>query len=145
MTCHKRSDTEQGIEKWVVAGNPEASKLFLVIKNGSMPKKADPLPLSDVEFVRQYIIDKEKLRALEVIDFLTLKNEILIPHCLNCHKKMDNEEGLQRWINPNEPMKSRLLQAVVEGKMPKNSPALAIDDQRIIIKYLNNFLIKGNP
>ncbi|MFA5582574.1 MAG: hypothetical protein WDA09_00035 [Bacteriovoracaceae bacterium] len=140
MTCHKRSGTAEGIEKWIIAGDPENSKLFKVIKDGSMPKKADPLPIADLEFVRKYILDLATIRNLETIDFVTLKNEILVPYCLNCHKKMDNEESLKRWINMSDPMNSRLLQTVVEGKMPKKGPPLNDSELMLIKKYLNNFL-----
>src|SRR5690606_19874620 len=128
ITCHKRSGTEEGIEKWVIAGDPENSKIFKVIRDGSMPKKADPLSTADLEFVRQYIIDLATRRNLETIDFVTLKNEILVPYCLNCHKRMDNEENLKRWIDLNNPLNSRLLQAVIEGKMPKNGPPLDTEE-----------------
>lgn len=140
ISCHKRSGTEEGIEKWIIAGDPENSKMFKVIRDGTMPKKADPLSTADLEFVRQYIIDLATIRNLETVDFDILKNEILVPHCLNCHKRADNEEGIQRWIDPNDPMSSRLLQAVVEGKMPKKAAPLNEEQQSIIIKYLNNFL-----
>ena len=53
--CHKKMDTEEGINKYIVAGNPEQSKFFLVIENGSMPKKAKPLTTEYLEFVRRYI------------------------------------------------------------------------------------------
>jgi len=142
LTCHKRSGTEEGIEKWIVPGDPENSKIYQVIKNGTMPKKAEPLSTADLEFVRQYIMDIPKVRAQLTVDFETLKNEILVPHCLSCHKRMDNEESLKRWINTEAPMKSRLLQAVLEGKMPKNAAPLTKNDQNIIIQYLNNFLVK---
>lgn len=145
MGCHKRSGTEDGIKNWVVPGDPESSKLYQVIKSGQMPKKADPLPTTEVEFVRQYILDMASARVLETVDFDTLKNEILAPHCLTCHKRMDNEESIMRWVNVSEPMKSRLLGVVIEGKMPKNGTPLTSREQNIIKKYLNNFLSKENP
>ena len=140
IVCHKKSSTEEGIAKWVVAGRPEESKLFTTIKEGLMPKRADPLPLKDVELVRQYILDLVKVRRLEKIDFETLKNEVLTPYCLSCHKRMDNEESLQRWVNVDEPMKSRLLGSVLEGKMPKNGPKLSEQEIALITKYLNQFI-----
>lgn len=140
ISCHKKSGTEEGIAKWVVPGEPEQSKLFNSVKEGRMPKKASPLPLADVELIRQYIVDLPKIRRLEKIDFETLKNEILVPHCLSCHKKMDNEESLQKWVNHNEPMKSRLLQSVIEGKMPKKGEKLVASEIELIIKYLNQFI-----
>ena len=142
IVCHKKSDTEEGIAKWVKAGDPENSKLFLVVKEGRMPKNSSPLSLSDVEFIRQYIIDLNKFQKLETVNFETLKNEILVPHCLTCHNKMDNEENLQRWVNQEEPLKSRLLQVVIEGRMPKNADNLSQAEQIVIQKYLNNFVKK---
>lgn len=144
INCHKRSGTEDGIKNWVIAGDPENSKLFKVIKDGRMPKNSDPLPSSELEFVRLYIMDMAKTRVLETVDFNTLKNEILAPHCLSCHKRMDNEESLMRWVNVTDPMSSRLLGVVKEGKMPKNAAPLSINEQNMIIKYLNNFLSKEN-
>ncbi len=140
ISCHKKSGTEEGVAKWVVPGEPEQSKLFNSVKEGRMPKKANPLPLADVELIRQYIVDLPKIRRLEKIDFETLKNEILVPHCLSCHKKMDNEESLQKWVNHQEPMKSRLLQSVIEGKMPKKGEKLVASEIELITKYLNQFM-----
>lgn len=144
ISCHKKSDTEDGIKNWFIPGQPENSKLYLVIKDGRMPKKADPLPTSELEFVRKYIIDALEQKKLSTVDFNTLRNEILIPHCLSCHKRMDNEENITKWINLKSPLESRLLQAVVEGKMPKKADPLSINEQNIIRRYLNNFLIKEN-
>lgn len=140
ISCHKKSGTEEGIAKWVVPGEPEKSKLFNSVKEGRMPKRANPLPLKDVELIRQYIVDLPKIQRLEKIDFETLKNEILVPHCLTCHQRMDNEENLQKWVDQSEPMKSRLLQSVIEGKMPKKGEKLSKTEIELITKYLNQFI-----
>lgn len=56
LKCHKKSGEEEGLSRWIIAGDPENSKLYQVIKDGSMPKSAAPLGSADVELVWQYIL-----------------------------------------------------------------------------------------
>jgi hypothetical protein len=65
LVCHASMKDEQKLltPKRVVRGNAEESKLFQLLKNGSMPAKSpahpevkgDPLTTKDLEIVREYI------------------------------------------------------------------------------------------
>ena len=43
------------MKEWVVPGSPEESILYEVIKDGSMPKKAQPLDSRYLDLVFRYI------------------------------------------------------------------------------------------
>ena len=134
LTCHKRSGTEDGIAKWVVPGNPEESKLYQVIKDGRMPKKAAPLSTADLEFVRKYILDQA------TVTFEKINSEILGPSCVSCHKRMTSEESLMKWINLDDPFNSPFYRVVKEGRMPKRADPLPESKQQLILNYLKTFV-----
>ncbi len=53
--CHKWAKTEDGIKKFIVPGNPEASELFQSVRSGEMPEDAPPLTTKELELLRGYI------------------------------------------------------------------------------------------
>ena len=56
MGCHDWAPFEDLFKKKVKAGNPDASKLFLMVERGSMPEFADPLNAVELELIRAYIL-----------------------------------------------------------------------------------------
>lgn len=75
------------------------------------------------------------------VDFETLKSKILIPHCIKCHKKMDQAEGLTKHITNNDPYSSRLFLSVKEGTMPKKAAPLSTEEIEIVRKYIENLKV----
>jgi uncharacterized membrane protein len=51
------------------------------------------------------------------LDFATIKNEILTPHCISCHSQYNSYNGVRREI-------SKIAATVSSNRMPKNAPAL---------------------
>ncbi|MCM2348373.1 MAG: hypothetical protein NDI69_00035 [Bacteriovoracaceae bacterium] len=139
LKCHKSLTSEEALAKWVVAGDVEGSKLYQVIKDGSMPKKAAPLSSAELELVRHYI-EGLTMPPQEIVNFEIIQKEILNPSCVSCHKSMTSEANLMKWINPEDPLNSRFYLSVKEGRMPKKADPLALDKQELILQYLKNFL-----
>lgn len=130
--------TEEALlEKWIIPGKPEESRLFLVVENGKMPKNASPLSTADLEFIRNYI---NGLASKTVVTFEQIQKEVLEPSCIACHKRVTSEEALMRWINTEDPLNSKFIQVVRSGKMPKDAPPLDIDKQKLILQYLKSFI-----
>ena len=142
--CHSNLETEEGVQKWIVPGKPHESKLFVHVEDGSMPADGDALTTQELEIVRRYIISLTREAPEEenpsVITFENIKNEVLLPHrCLQCHKKMDNEEALKVWIDQGSPDNSKLLVRVLDGSMPKNGPAVPEDKIELLKQYVGQF------
>jgi uracil-DNA glycosylase len=75
---------------------------------------------------------------LKVVNFEDLKREVLVPHCIGCHKRMDTEEGLARYIVPGQPEQSKLFLAIENGSMPKRANPLSTEYLEFVRRYIEN-------
>ncbi len=57
LRCHRSMANEANLMGWVDLSNPVSSKMYVTVKNGSMPKRAAPLSAEQQEFILQYIKD----------------------------------------------------------------------------------------
>ena len=54
--CHGDwASSEEGVDAYVVAGDPESSLLYLRVEDGTMPYRGVPLTELELELVRNYI------------------------------------------------------------------------------------------
>ncbi|WPU66885.1 hypothetical protein [Peredibacter starrii] len=136
ISCHKGFTDETRILKHVKENDPEISPLFQSVKTGRMPKKAPPLESRELEIVRRYV---ESVRIERVVTYDELKEKILVPKCIECHKKSGEETNIMRWIDQENPSESKLIKATESGRMPKNNPKLSAYELNLIRNYLNNF------
>lgn len=136
ISCHKGFTDEQKILKHVKGNDPEISPLFDSVKTGRMPKKAAPLNSRELEIVRTYI---EGIRIERLVTYDELKEKILAPKCMTCHKKAGEEANIMRWINQDSPMESKLLETTESGLMPEDNPPLSASELNLIRNYLSNF------
>lgn len=135
--CHKKFSIEENMLKYIDGNNPDTSKLFEVVRNGSMPKKAAPLTTLELEMVRMYIQNVEVIRN---VTFAELKKEILEPKCLGCHKKSGDEALLiERWVDKKSPFASKLYLTTKSGRMPKKANHLTPEEMKFIKGYLRTF------
>ena len=134
LKCHKGFSEEENVLKHVVDNNPDESPLFDSVKTGRMPKRDMALNSDELEIVRLYIenLDGE-------VNFDELKAKVLAPKCLNCHKRITDEESLMRWINEDLPEESKLLTTTKSGYMPKNGTPLSAKEMKVIQQYLQQF------
>ncbi len=137
VSCHKNFAIEENMLKYIDGNNPDTSKLFQVVLDGSMPKKAKPLTTLELEMVRTYI---EKVEVIRDVTFAELKTQILEPKCLGCHKKAGDEAVLiQRWVDKKSPFASKLYISTKNGSMPKNADPLTKEEMKLIKGYLRTF------
>lgn len=134
--CHDDMDAEERLLNYITPGEPEKSPLFLLTEDGSMPMGGDPLPTDELEIIKDYIINLRPA-ADAVVTFTQLKAEILQPfNCLQCHKKMDTEESLAKWIDKSKPENSKLYLRVKDRSMPKNGRPLNTDEIDKVLNYI---------
>jgi len=137
ITCHENFKIEENMLKYIDGNNPDTSKLFQVLKDGSMPKKSKPLTSVELEMVSTYIQNVEIIRD---VSFAELKTEILEPKCLSCHKKAGDEAVLiQRWVDKKSPFASKLYISTKNGSMPKKADHLTAEEMKFIKGYLRTF------
>lgn len=135
--CHKNFAIPENMLKYIDGNNPDTSKLFEVVKDGSMPKKAKPLNTVELEMVRTYI---ENVEVIRDVSFAELKEKILTPKCLSCHKKAGDEEVLiTRWVDKKSPFASKLFKSTKNGSMPKKDVPLTKEEMKLIKGYLRTF------
>lgn len=135
--CHKKFEIPENMLKYIDGNNPDTSKLFQVVKDGSMPKKAKPLNSLELEMVRTYI---ENVEVIRDVSFAELKEKILEPKCLSCHKKAGDEQVIiTKWVDKKNPFASKLFNSTKNGSMPKKDKALTKEEMKIIKGYLRTF------
>jgi hypothetical protein len=134
--CHKSFKVQDNMQKYINGNDPDTSKLFEVVKNGTMPKKAPPLTSLELEMVRAYIMNVE---VIEKVSFQELKTQILDPKCISCHKKKVDEASIKGWLDVKSPFTSKLYLATKSGSMPKKAPHLTKEEMMIIKGYLKSF------
>lgn len=55
LRCHSAMDNEVAQSNWIDKVNPENSKLYLRVKDGTMPRRGTPLNEEELKFVLDYI------------------------------------------------------------------------------------------
>lgn len=147
VRCHSSASTEAGLKSWVVAGNPDASPLFLRSEDGSMPKDAAPLSTRDLQEIRAYIANLKPSTPTPTpsptpsagVTFSQIKSAVLTPYsCTSCHS-MSTESGVARYINVSSPDRSTLYTSVKSGSMPKGSTKVPADKQALLLQYVRDY------
>lgn len=134
VSCHKNFKIEENLLPYINENDPDSSKLYEVVKNGSMPKKAPPLTSLELEMVRNYISNVEVIKN---VSFDQLKKEIIEPKCLSCHKKSGDEAFItEKWVNKKSLFESKLYTTTLNGSMPKKSVPLSKEEMKLIKGYL---------
>lgn len=132
INCHKHaawSDEYAFQQKRIVFGGPDKSKLYEFVKSGRMPigaklpdgtrEKVDPLNTAELELVYNYI-----QHAKKITEFENLKNKVLTPKCIACHRRMGDEESfIKNYVIPGDPEKSKAYDSVIKQRMPKSPKA----------------------
>lgn len=133
LTCHSDFAQEENLLPYIDGNDPDKSKLFEVVKDGSMPMEAPVLTTEELELVRSYI---QSLDRTPKVTFKKLKDEILTTKCLACHKKMGDEINFEKWVNFDTPLESKVLLRTMDGSMPKNGTPLSSAEIEMIKAYL---------
>jgi hypothetical protein len=150
--CHKDWTSEEMVNRFTRENNPEESRLFLTIKSGQMPKHTKrPLSSHFLEITRNYIQHIRYTRPVEAplpdagkpVSFETVNEKVFQVSCLPCHaqKALKDEAALvaSSWINRQNLEQSKLLTAVISGKMPKQRNLLTDNQIELLRRYLRNF------
>lgn len=70
--------------------------------------------------------------------FEQIKNDILVPRCLECHKWVRDEARVRRKLVPGNAEESELFQVVESGEMPEDAPPLPTRELELIRSYINS-------
>ena len=140
LRCHSWVTDEVKVDSRITAGKPDSSTLFKLVESGSMPAGGPALNLDQLDIVRRYIVGKGTPASGggDVVvkpptpaptprppapiptplpsapTFAELHEKILAPKCIGCHKRMDTEAGLARYLEPGDALGSELYQVVEE-------------------------------
>jgi mono/diheme cytochrome c family protein len=74
----------------------------------------------------------------EPVTFEVLKQKLLVPHCIACHKGAAAEEKLLKWVTPGKPEESDLYRVIKEGSMPKKAAALDSRYVDLVSRYIES-------
>jgi cytochrome c553 len=153
VRCHSNASTENGLGPWVVAGNPDASPLFLRTEDGSMPKDESPLSTRDLAEIRAYIANLNTgtnppspapapapaPAPGTTVTFAQIKSQVLSPYrCTSCHS-MSTESGAARFINTSNPDSSSLYTTVKNGSMPQGGSRVPANLQALLLQYVRDY------
>jgi hypothetical protein len=75
------------------------------------------------------------------VTFEQIKNEILVPKCLECHKWVRDEARVKRRIVPGIAEQSELFQSVESGEMPEDAAPLSTRELEMLRSYINSLLV----
>jgi hypothetical protein len=160
LRCHAWVSDEEEVLKRVVPGEPKQSSLYTLVENGAMPVGGPELSDGEKKIVELYITglahnnqddnqdddagddntddDTPDTPPVQLVTFEKLKKDIFIPHCIRCHSSFENESGLDRYIDQNDPLNSVLLKSVETGFMPMRAPDLKEAEIQLIRDYLDS-------
>ncbi len=149
IKCHSNYDTENGVLKDIVPGDPEHSILYQTIETGSMPPGGPRLRDGSLAIVRRYIQGLGSPQDTPLTPepspspspnpkpgFDILSTRIIKPYCITCHKSFSTEKGISAYIVKGDPEHSSFYRTVVEGMMPPDGPQLSASDQELIRTYI---------
>lgn len=71
------------------------------------------------------------------INFDKIKNEILTPHCIKCHKGYDDYQNVKNDI-------SKIERAIRTGTMPKNDEPLSTKKHELVLGWIKGGMKQGN-
>lgn len=149
--CHKDWTSDEVVNRFTRGNLPDESRLYTTVKSGSMPKNARPLSSNLLEITRNYIQNIRYTPPVEEalpddgqpVSFDVVNEKVFKISCLPCHatRSLKDAESLakSKWINRENPDESKLLTAVVSGKMPKERNLLTPNQLELIRRYLRNF------
>ena len=145
--CHKDWTSEEMVNRFTRENLPDQSRLFTTVQKGSMPKNSPPLSSELLEITRNYIQNivykapSERPLPDGPVTFDVLNEQVFKISCLPCHaaRALKDEISLQTWINREKPEESKLLTAVVSGKMPKERNFLTPNQIELIRRYVKQF------
>lgn len=148
LRCHAWMSDEEEVLKRVEPGEPNQSSLYTLVENGAMPVGGPELSDQEKRIVELYILglgnsddtDAGDLPTppVQLVTFEKVKQEIFIPHCIRCHSSFENESGLDRYIDKNDPLNSALLDSVESGFMPLRAPDLSESKIQLLRDYLDS-------
>lgn len=152
LSCHSNASTAEGLNSWIVAGQPDVSSFFTRMEDGSMPKGASAVSTADLELARMYI---QQLATSPVpaptptpdpvngISFSELKNRVLDPYrCTSCHN-VSTEARLANWIDIEKPMESELYTITNSGEMPQGNTKVSAENQAFILQYIKDYAARN--
>jgi mono/diheme cytochrome c family protein len=74
----------------------------------------------------------------EAVTFEVLKEKLLVPHCIACHKGAALEEKVLGWVVEGKPDDSELYQVIKDGSMPKKAAALDSRYLDLVVRYIES-------
>lgn len=136
VKCHKGMATEEGIQKYVVAGKPEESSLFQSVEDDWMPKRGPKLTDEEKSMLYDYI--RELAPEPTPVSFMQMKESFFQDKCIRCHRGMADEAKLAEYIIPGNALESPLFKSVENDWMPKRGPKLTDAEKQMMIDYINS-------
>ncbi len=89
VTCHAWADNEAQVRSRIVPGNPQASDLYILMENGSMPDGGPALTSAQLAVVAAYIKGFASTPPVQVITlkptYESLKVHLFEKSCTMCH------------------------------------------------------------
>lgn len=148
LRCHSEYATEAGLLTAFTPGKPQESLLYTLLQSGEMPKDAPPLSSNNLEYVRLYILRSSGISIPPVeddgdkgpkgeISFKELSQRIIVPHCIECHKRWTDFKGVSKKIKIGNAEESPFYTEIAEGSMPEDAAPLSIEDQEFVKRYID--------
>lgn len=156
MQCHSNwaSDEQQVLQR-IKAGDPDGSRFFARMKDGSMPLGGPTVSTASLEVVERYINDLVISEVEEddtppviitppdqKVTFNDIFNKVIgTNRCLQCHSSWasDEEQVLQR-IKPGDPGASSFFIRMENGSMPLGGPVVSDESLEIVKRYIEGLL-----
>ena len=74
----------------------------------------------------------------EPVTFEVLKQKLLTPHCIACHRGAASEENVLDWVTEGKPEESDLYRVIKDGSMPKRAAALDSRYLDLVVRYIES-------
>lgn len=138
----------------IIAGNPEASRIYIRMADGTMPPGGG-VPLQEIADIYTWISNIPVTDQTPTIPALaptysSLHANIFFPKCVGCHNdtdpgrpgggySMSTHLKVLDKVNIEDPTGSALYNEVFTGQMPPgSSPNLTAEEIEMVLQWINN-------
>jgi len=150
--CHAWVNNQNELLSRVEPGNPDASRVYARVLDGTMPKDGTPLTTAELELVRSFIValtapgTTPTVQPAPVTGYALVKQTFVDAKCVTCHKGLDNEATIPgAWLVRGDAAKSPFYKAITrtdKPTMPKWYPENTAAELELVRDYIHD---KGKP
>lgn len=144
VRCHGWAGDEGQVQSRIVAGNPDASTLYIRVLNGSMPQGGPALTTRELEVVAAYINGPGGTTPVPQVPieakYSSLKIHLFEKSCTSCHRAGGQDPDLTKLSEIRDEIDD-IEEQLDFGTMPPQGPA----PKQEVLDAFRDWVVSGMP